>query len=402
MQAGWHRRSILAGGASLIALLIPGRARALPTEEELRRLVGRGLPQQLRGIVPDEAFEAAGFVQTLLSLETEAKALRLPKSALSLHEGEIPTDPERLYELALPRLVALVDRSELRNLGFAEKVGGLLAKLHGTQHVTPEGYLTLDAPVAVPLGLTEQAMQGPLTLPMTPTVLPAPIAVEPAPPEPEPEEPAPATPAAALPAPVPATARPLSRSIKFPDLEEEYRALYASLDIRPQHRETAEWHRTMMVQARGRYEGAAKRSGVPWYFIAAVHGLEASFNFRAHFHNGDHPLHQRTRQVPAGRPRVWLPPSDWESSTVDALRLMGFAGQDDWSLPRLLHRIEAFNGFGYRRMGRTTPYLWCFSNHYERGKYVADGKFDPRARSQQCGAAVMFKLLEEAGTVSFT
>ena len=98
---------------------------------------------------------------------------------------------------------------------------------------------------------------------------------------------------------------------------------------------------------------------------------------------------------------VWLPPSDWESSTVDALRLMGFAGEDDWSLPRLLHRIEAFNGFGYRRMGRPTPYLWCFSTHYERGKYVADGRFDPRARSQQCGAAVMFKLLEEAGAVSF-
>ncbi len=391
MQAGWHRRSILAGGASLIALLVPGRARALPTEEELRRLVGRGLPQQLRGVVPEQAFAAAGFIQSLLALETEAKALRLPKSALSLHEGELPSDPERLYELALPRLVALVDRSELRNLGFAEKVGGLLAKLHGTQHVTPEGYLTLDAPVALPLGFADQTLPGPITLTLPDAVLPVPT--PPAAPEPEP--------AAELLTQVPAAPKPLSRSIKFADLEDEYRARYAALAIRPQHRETAEWHRTMMVQARPRYEGAAKRSGVPWYFIAAVHGLEASFNFRAHFHNGDHPLHQRTRQVPAGRPRTWLPPSDWESSTVDALRLMGFAGQNDWSLPRLLHRIEAFNGFGYRRMGRTTPYLWCFSNHYERGKYVADGKFDPRARSQQCGAAVMFKLLEEAGTVTF-
>ncbi len=391
MQAGWHRRSILAGGASLLALPTLGRARALPTEEELRRLVGRGLPQQLRGVVPEQAFEAAGFVQSLLALETEAKALRLPKSALSLHEGELPTDPERLYELVLPRLVALVDRAELRNLGFAEKVGGLLAKLHGTQHVTPEGYLALDAPVMVPLGFAEQALPGQITLPLPDPAMPAPA--PPAPAEPD---------ATAEPiTQVPAAPQALSRSIKFAELEDEYRALYAALEIRPQHRETAEWHRTMMVQARGRYEGAARRSGVPWYFIAAVHGLEASFNFRAHFHNGDHPLHQRTRQVPAGRPRTWLPPSDWESSTVDALRLMGFAGQDDWSLPRLLHRIEAFNGFGYRRMGRTTPYLWCFSNHYERGKYVADGKFDPRARSQQCGAAVMFKLLEEAGTVKF-
>ena len=46
-----------------------------------------------------------------------------------------------------------------------------------------------------------------------------------------------------------------------------------------------------------------------WFVIAAIHGLEASFNFRAHFHNGDFPLTARTRQVPAGRPAVWLPPT---------------------------------------------------------------------------------------------
>ena len=63
----------------------------------------------------------------------------------------------------------------------------------------------------------------------------------------------------------------------------------------------------------------------------------------------------------------------------------------------LLHRIEAFNGFGYRRAGRVTPYLWSFSSLYGRGKFVADGRFDPKARSQQCGAAVMLKLLESAG-----
>ena len=163
----------------------------------------------------------------------------------------------------------------------------------------------------------------------------------------------------------------------------------------------AQWHLTMMRQSRPRYEGIARRTGVPWYFIAAVHGLEASFNFRGHLHNGDHPLSQRTRQVPAGRPSVWLPPSDWESSALDALRMMGFAGASDWSLARLLYRIEAYNGFGYRRMGRATPYLWSFSTLYSRGKFVADGRFNPNARSQQCGAAVMLKVLKQAGEVSF-
>lgn len=337
------------------------------------------MPPQLRGVVPGEVFEAADFVRDVLALEGEAKTLRLPKSALSLHEGEIPTDPERLYELVLPRLVALVDRAELRRPVFAEEAGGLLAKLHGTQHVTAEGYAELADPV-VPLGFAEQPVVGPIILP-PPVTAPLP--------------------------PVEASVSPvvpgeLSHSIKFADLEDEYRALFATLELRPQHRESAEWHRTMMIASRKRYEGAGKRTGVPWYFIAAIHGLEASFNFRAHFHNGDFPLTRRTRQVPAGRPRVWLPPSDWEDSAADALRLMGFAGEDDWSLSRLLYRIEAFNGFGYRRMARATPYLWCFSNHYERGKYVTDGHFDPRARSQQCGAAVMFKLLEEAGEAKFS
>ena len=141
--------------------------------------------------------------------------------------------------------------------------------------------------------------------------------------------------------------------------------------------------------------------GVPWQFIAAVHGLEACFNFRAHLHNGDFPLTQRTRQVPPARPLVWLPPSSWEASAGDAVKLMGFARQADWSVPRMLYRLEAYNGFGYRRVGRATPDLWSFSNLYSSGKFVADGHFEPKARSQQCGAAVMLKLLDLAGDLNF-
>lgn len=80
-----------------------------------------------------------------------------------------------------------------------------------------------------------------------------------------------------------------------------------------------------------------------------------------------------------------------------ALRLLGFAGQSDWSLPRMLHRLEVCNGFGYRRSGRSSPCLWSFSNLFTSGKFVADRRFDPTAKSQQCGAAVMLKLLDLAG-----
>jgi lysozyme family protein len=39
--------------------------------------------------------------------------------------------------------------------------------------------------------------------------------------------------------------------------------------------------------------------------------------------------------------------------------------------------------------------LWSFCNLYEKGKYVADGKYDPNAVSKQCGAGVMLKTLAE-------
>jgi lysozyme family protein len=195
---------------------------------------------------------------------------------------------------------------------------------------------------------------------------------------------------------------PLKKARDYASLKSEYGRLFRKLTVRPQYADNANWHLDMMRKSRDRYERVGKATGVPWHFIAATHALEASFNFRAHLHNGDFPLTARTRQVPAGRPSQWLPPSDWESSAKDALRLLGFTGQTDWSLERTLYRLEAYNGLGYRGLGVPTPYLWSFSNHYERGKFVADGKFSSTARSQQCGAAVMLKLLTEAGEIEWS
>jgi lysozyme family protein len=389
MRGSWNRRGLLSGGAALIAM---GAAKPARGQDVLRGLLGDKLPEPLTALLPQEAQSAAKFFGELLSLEDEAKRLDLPASPLTLKDGAIPTDPDRLYEAAMPRLVALVDRAEQVSPSFADKAGALLAQLHRTQHNTPEGLFKILGLIkpAQPASNRPLRFPGPLMLSreqppgsdLPKLDLPAPIA-----PGEEPEPPA--TPDRPLP--------PVSRSLKYADLAEEYAAWFTAAKVRPEHQESADWHLTLMRQSRSRYQTVGKRLGVPWHFIAAIHGLEASFNFRAHYHNGDFPLSRRTRQVPAGRPPVWLPPSDWESSAADALRLMGFVGQSDWSLPRTLHRLEAYNGFGYRRAGRVTPYLWSFSGLYSRGKFVADGRFDPRARSQQCGAAVMLKLLESVG-----
>lgn len=371
MARGWSRRRLLGtGGAGLtVTALSPFAAAAGPIA--LPGGLAGLLPPGAAALLPPEARDAFGLIGELLALEKEAEALRLPRSVLHFGSGAIPNDPWRLYELVMPRLVALIDRSERRSPRFAERAGGLLARLHHTQHDVADGW-------AEPAAASELSL-----LPDTNDVLELPHAAI--------ELPVPELPPAETMLP------PVARTHQFADLAGEYTAWFAAAALRPEHQTSADWHLTMMRASRERYAAVGAPLGVPWQFIAAIHGLEASFNFRSHLHNGDFPLTHRTRQVPAGRPLLWLPPSGWEASASDALRLMGFARQSDWSLPRMLYRLEAYNGFGYRSSGRASPYLWSFSNLYSSGKFVADGHFEPKARSQQCGAAVMLKLLDLAG-----
>ncbi len=154
-----------------------------------------------------------------------------------------------------------------------------------------------------------------------------------------------------------------------------------------------------MCQLAGDFNPVAG-SRIPWYFIACVHYLECSFSFKKHLHNGD-PLTGYTVQVPAGRPKVGHPPPfTFEESAVDALKLMGFDKVTSWKLPFILRKLEAYNGFGYFKFHHmNSPYLWSYSNHYTKGKYVKDGKFDKDAVSAQTGSAVILKRMEERGLI---
>ena len=153
-----------------------------------------------------------------------------------------------------------------------------------------------------------------------------------------------------------------------------------------------------IVRNRAVYEEVGAELEIPWWFVGVIHGLESAFDFDCHLHNGD-PLTGRTVRVPKGRPETGTPPFTWTESAVDALRFQGLAGLDDWSVGAALDRLERYNGLGYRRRGVPSPYLWSFSGHYERGKYVADGRFDPEAVSKQCGGATLIRRLEDRGLV---
>lgn len=381
------RRSLLAWGASLIALqgAIP-RALAHQTD-----LFGLKLPDGVSRLLPEEALDAANIVESLIEMERAADRAKLPDTPLRFEGDLSPASlTGSLYRSLMPRFVALIDRSQRIDPSLANKAGALLAQLHGAEHEIPDLLRSFvagsdrqldwdaDGPVSFapfPYGAGADALLAPPAATGRQTYWAAAAPPKPTPP-------------------------PLSRARNYPALKDEYRRLFDAMTLRPTYSDSTGWYLTMLRTSRPSYDRVALDTGVPWYVVGIIHGLEASFNFLAHLHNGDHPLTARTRKVPAGRPLTWAPPTDWDWSARDALKLMGYVGKTDWNLERILYRFEAYNGFGYRNTTVPSPYLWSFSNHYESGKFTADGKFNTKAKSQQCGAAVMLKLLADAGEIS--
>ena len=193
-------------------------------------------------------------------------------------------------------------------------------------------------------------------------------------------------------------------SIVAPDLKDiaaNYRELFASCKIRDERRgELMDYVNKMLDEKRRKaYEQVADQTCIPWYFVGAIHALEASFDFTAHLHNGDS-LRKRTWQVPANRPVVWLPPSDWASSAIDALSMKGYDKEKTWGLPEILYRWERYNGWRSRLLYKiNTPYLWSYSNHYSKGKFVRDNVWDENAVSKQPGAAALLRAMVDMGAV---
>jgi len=184
----------------------------------------------------------------------------------------------------------------------------------------------------------------------------------------------------------------------FATLKPKYESRFASAQVRADKRSVVAWHVGMIRRGRARYEAVQAATGAPWWFVGIVHAMEAAFSFSGHLHNGD-PLSAKTVQVPRNRPPTWNPPSDWLSSAIDAITFQGHAHQQDWSLARTLYRFEGYNGYGYYAKGIASPYLWSFSNHYTKGKFVRDHQYDANFVSKQCGAAVMLRALIDANLV---
>lgn len=179
-----------------------------------------------------------------------------------------------------------------------------------------------------------------------------------------------------------------------PQLRSEYQRLFDTCIINPDKYAEVNAVIKKITSNASRYSTVSNVSQVPWFFIGILHAMESGNNFKTHLYNGD-PLTARTVHVPAGRPVDGTPPFTWEFSAIDALHYDAFDSWSDWSIPGMLYKMEAYNGFGYRSKGIYSPYLWAYSNHYTKGKFMEDGKYSPTAVSRQCGGGTLLRRMVE-------
>ena len=159
---------------------------------------------------------------------------------------------------------------------------------------------------------------------------------------------------------------------------------------------------TNLVANKPRYQTVSAKTGVPWFVIAVIHQRESSANFSGVLHNGEAIIGtgRQTRLVPKGRG----PFATWGDAAVDALKnCHPYAAKNrDWSVGGTLAKLEEYNGLGYSRMGKPSPYIWAGTDQYVRGKYIADHVYDPNHVDTQPGcAALIMTMMALDPTIAF-
>lgn len=144
------------------------------------------------------------------------------------------------------------------------------------------------------------------------------------------------------------------------------------------------------------YQQIEAATKVPAQVTAIIHERESGLKLNTYLGNGQ-PLNKRTTIVPKNR-GPFTGPDAFYNGALDAYRLQNMIGLDWYDgsgIPRVSYNVEGFNGFGYRNRGIASPYLYAGTNLYVKGKYVADGKFDPNYVDTQLGAMAIFKRMVE-------
>lgn len=178
---------------------------------------------------------------------------------------------------------------------------------------------------------------------------------------------------------------PSATSLDFMSLGPEYDTTFKNMRIT--NAEGLKAPLESIIANKERYEAVENTTHVPWYVVGILH-YDRGFDFDSYLGNGD-PLTAPTVHIPKGRG----PFSTWEDGARDALKLAPIAGVTDWNVDRILYELERYNGFGYRRRGINSPYLWSCASPYIKGAFRSDGIFDAQTVASKCGAAPLIKSL---------
>ncbi len=176
------------------------------------------------------------------------------------------------------------------------------------------------------------------------------------------------------------------------------------------------WHSTTMTvetmykaeQAAGlimarqmSYKRVSQKIGrVPFYVIGVIHYRESNFDFETFLANGDPLFDEKTGQplVTVHVPKGLGPFKTWEDAAEASLLTQAWNSNSyHWDLENALDNLERYNGLGYRKRGLVSPYPWAGTNHYKKGKFVADGVFDENAVDKQLGCVPILKMLQLSG-----
>lgn len=147
-----------------------------------------------------------------------------------------------------------------------------------------------------------------------------------------------------------------------------------------------------------RYQHVSALTGVPAVLIAALDERESGADPNAALGQGD-PWNKISKHVPIG----FGPWSSWDEAAefyvkYDHLNDNAYP----WSWSYACFKAEAWNGFGPRAHGIHTGYLWSGTNHYSKGKYVADGVWNPDFVDKQLGVVpIMMRMVALCPALKF-
>ena len=136
-----------------------------------------------------------------------------------------------------------------------------------------------------------------------------------------------------------------------------------------------------------KYKEVEEVTGVPAELIAAIHWRESSGDFNTYLHNGQK-LGSTTTVAPMG---IYF--EDWTEAAIHAMKSHKPQIIEVGNIETWFEYAEAYNGYGYRNIGVSSPYVWSGSDKYTCGKFIADGTYDDNYKDKQIGVAVLIKEL---------